>query len=319
MNNQDSFFQAPAVVKNAAYFRSRARAALKGRWPIAILVSILCTLLCGSFFDWISSRYQIKAPSTKEEIEVFTAMLRDIYQKLRDGSFRSVFIAYPALKIAAVATLVISGISSLWSVLVSPVITVGYRKFNLNLIDGNDRDLTVASLFRYFNGSYLKCVAVGLLNTLLSWACALPVWIASALGILLLIPAVASPVLCFALASILFCIGGIATVFLSFWVAFSYRFSYLILAEYPEIGAVDAMRNSRILMKGNKWRLFCLEFSFIGWYLLAACCTCGLGVLVVNPYCEVAETEFYSDLTRRDQAKETEFPSLDPNDYKDFI
>lgn len=319
MNNQDSFFQAPAVVKNAAYFRSRARAALKGRWPIAILVAFLATLLCGSFFSWISSRYQVNLPTNEAEAERFLEMLRDIYQKLKENDFRAVFDAYPVLSKAMLATAVISGISALWSILISPVITVGYRKFDLDLIDGNDQALTVSSLFRYFNRSYLKCVAVGLLNLLLSFVCALPVWVASALAALLLLPTIASPYLFLALGALLICLGFVATIFLTIWVTYSYRFSYQILAEYPQIGAIDAMRNSRTLMKGNKWRLFCLQISFIGWLLLSACCTCGLGMLVLNPYIAAAETEFYSDLTRRNEAKETEFPSLDPNDYKDSI
>jgi len=42
-----------------------------------------------------------------------------------------------------------------------------------------------------------------------------------------------------------------------------------ILVENPEMTAREAIRESKELMKGNKWRLFCLELSFIGWELLA--------------------------------------------------
>ena len=43
-----------------------------------------------------------------------------------------------------------------------------------------------------------------------------------------------------------------------------------ILAEHPEMTATEAITESRHIMDGNKWRLFCLGFSFIGWTLLCA-------------------------------------------------
>ena len=68
------------------------------------------------------------------------------------------------------------------------------------------------------------------------------------------------------------------------------------------------------LMKGNKWRYFCLQFSFTGWLLLS-CCTCGIGFLFVSPYMYAASTAFYNEVSGRDTAKEVEFPSLNPDDY----
>ena len=48
-------------------------------------------------------------------------------------------------------------------------------------------------------------------------------------------------------------------------------------------------------MKGNKWQLFCLDFSFIGWSLLSFCC-CGLGMLWVIPYQQLSHANFYENL-----------------------
>lgn len=52
----------------------------------------------------------------------------------------------------------------------------------------------------------------------------------------------------------------------------SYRYSMalFVLAEDPSIGINEAITVSKQMMKGNKWRLFCLGFSFIGWSLLAS-------------------------------------------------
>lgn len=41
-----------------------------------------------------------------------------------------------------------------------------------------------------------------------------------------------------------------------------------IMAEHPALTANEAITESRRIMDGNKWRLFCLDFSFIGWELL---------------------------------------------------
>jgi len=63
--------------------------------------------------------------------------------------------------------------------------------------------------------------------------------------------------------SLLFFIPGIIK-------ALSYSMAPYILAEKPELTANDAISESRRMMDGNKWRLFCLCFSFIGWALLCA-------------------------------------------------
>ena len=43
-----------------------------------------------------------------------------------------------------------------------------------------------------------------------------------------------------------------------------------IMSEHPSLTANEAITESRRIMDGNKWRLFCLDFSFIGWELLCA-------------------------------------------------
>jgi hypothetical protein len=45
-------------------------------------------------------------------------------------------------------------------------------------------------------------------------------------------------------------------------------------------------------MYGNKWKLFCLELSFIGWFILGLL-TAGIGMLWVMPYITTATAGFY--------------------------
>ena len=49
-----------------------------------------------------------------------------------------------------------------------------------------------------------------------------------------------------------------------------YSQAYYILADNPELGAIECLRKSRIMMIDNKGYLFGLRLSFIGWALLAA-------------------------------------------------
>jgi uncharacterized membrane protein len=52
---------------------------------------------------------------------------------------------------------------------------------------------------------------------------------------------------------------------------YRYRLAFYILADNPNISPPEALRLSKELMAGNKWKLFCLDLSFIGWALLASC------------------------------------------------
>ncbi|MDR2132787.1 MAG: DUF975 family protein [Clostridiales Family XIII bacterium] len=63
--------------------------------------------------------------------------------------------------------------------------------------------------------------------------------------------------------SLLFVIPGIIA-------SFAYSQAFLLLADNPRIGLRYALKESRALMIGNKWKLFCLGLSFFGWICLTA-------------------------------------------------
>lgn len=93
----------------------------------------------------------------------------------------------------------------------------------------------------------------------------------------------------------------------------SYRYAMVpyLMAEFPDLGVMDAMRESKRLMKGNKGRLFCLQLSFIGWCLLSAL-TLGVGLLWVNPYMQAAEAAFYMTVTGRQGVWRPNQPGISP-------
>ena len=77
--------------------------------------------------------------------------------------------------------------------------------------------------------------------------------------------------------------------------ALSYAQTFYLLADHSELGPLEAIRRSREMMDGFKWKLFCLGFRFVGWLLLAAF-TLGIGLLWIQPYMAVANAHFYDDI-----------------------
>lgn len=139
------------------------------------------------------------------------------------------------------------------------VISLGYAGFNLDLVDGRG-EAQIGTLFTYF--PHWKTAAIARIRQ----------------TILVL------------LWSLLFIIPGIMA-------AYSYAMTSYILAEHPDMLPGDAIARSRELMAGNRWRLFCLGFSFIGWDILSAM-TMGIGGLWLTPYKQAAIAAFYRDLCR---------------------
>lgn len=77
--------------------------------------------------------------------------------------------------------------------------------------------------------------------------------------------------------------------------AYSYAMTYYIAKDRPELSAEDCINESMKMMAGNKMRLFLLDLSFIGWFLLS-CITFGIGLLWLMPYVQTARAAFYEDL-----------------------
>lgn len=73
---------------------------------------------------------------------------------------------------------------------------------------------------------------------------------------------------------------------------YSYSMSYFILRDNPTISQEEARYRSIQIMRGNKWRLFCLDFSFIGWEILSLL-TFGIISFWVTPYRQTAYAHFY--------------------------
>ena len=202
-----------------------------------------------------------------------TTITPQLTAKLNAGDLSSITNSIPpqlvAVGTAAVLSLVaVSLVLGIALLIVGGAVELGYDLFNIHLFTTSDGH-SLSDLFSRFS---IFCRAL---------------WLRILTGLKVF------------LWMLLFIIPGIIA-------AYRYALAPYILAEHPEMTAREAINESKRLMKGNKWRLFCLGFSFIGWDLLA-CLTAGIGFVFLAPYKKAAITSFYMDLTRNDPTKADEF------------
>ncbi len=76
----------------------------------------------------------------------------------------------------------------------------------------------------------------------------------------------------------------------------SYSQTFFILSENPTMTAGDAIKASRDMMLGHRWKFFCLGWRFFGWIILSIC-TLGIGFIWLAPYMGLTFTKFYEDVS----------------------
>lgn len=82
--------------------------------------------------------------------------------------------------------------------------------------------------------------------------------------------------------------------------AYSYCFAPYISMDNDELTAEECINESMKLTNGYKMKLFLLDLSFIGWYLLCIV-TLGIAILWVVPYHEAARIALYEDIKAQQQ------------------
>lgn len=123
------------------------------------------------------------------------------------------------------------GLSSIYSLLVSGAFTFGITVYFLDLV--RERKSDIGQVFSGF-GYYFKTLLLFVLMSIF-----ILLW------------------------TLLFIIPGIIA-------AFRYSQAFYILADDPSKDIMQCLKESKELMKGNKTKYFCLQLSFIGWYLLVS-------------------------------------------------
>ena len=80
-----------------------------------------------------------------------------------------------------------------------------------------------------------------------------------------------------------------------------------ILAENPKIQRKKAFKLSKKMMKGNKWKTFILDLSFLGWELLSIFTFGLLNIFYINPYKVATTVELYEVLKKQIKSQKSEY------------
>ena len=164
-------------------------------------------------------------------------------------------------------------LSWIYSIFVGHTIWIGLTKYYLESVQ---RTPSVSHLFDFFRSSYGNVLKITFLYQL-----KIALWL-----------------LCFV-------VPGIIKIY-------EYRMVPFILAENPDMKSSEVFERSAQLTKNNKWNIFILELSFLGWILLGVLC-CGIGVVFVGPYVDMTMTHLYLHLKEvhgTDQAQLPPIPEL---------
>jgi uncharacterized membrane protein len=182
------------------------------------------------------------------------------------------------------------------SFVISGPILVGLHIFSLAIVRG--KELKTGQLFDAFpffvNGlvAYILVMILILLWTLLFLVPGI------ILGTLyFLTPSIMADV-SVSILVIIFIFAILCTLLLSvpgIMAAFSYSMTFFILADNMQLDGLEAIRRSKAMMNGHKWRLSCLIGRFTGWIILGVL-TLLIGFLWIGPYIMVSLAQFYEDI-----------------------
>ena len=244
---------------NRAALKRQVRQAMRSQRPHPMLITLLFTVIVNGGTQIIN---QILGFASG-----FNTLSNLYYQALLDYEDPLYAIQYVLLStsplqlaLALFAGVFISGIITfLWSSLMR----TGYAGFCLDMARG--RQPKTGTLFRAFPlwpGVLFTQFLAGLFRSL--WAVLLGV----GLGVIVMIAALLFVRLEVLLVPIL--LAAYTAFFLGYtWITLRYALVDYLIAD-QDLTGMDAIRESKRLMRGNTGRLFTMELSFIGWYLLEA-------------------------------------------------
>ncbi len=156
--------------------------------------------------------------------------------------------------ITGIAGVVMSFIPILFSIFVIAVLQVGLNRYFMEARAGK---APMSTLFSTFNTFYMNIVKVQFFVSLFIF-----LW-----SLLLVVPGIIK--------------------------SYEYRMVPYILSENPNISKDRAFFLSKQMTEGEKWNMFVLDLSFIGWNILGAL-ACGIGIYFVMPYYLATVAELYT-------------------------
>lgn len=174
---------------------------------------------------------------------------------------------------------------SLIMTLIAAIFSVGQISLYLNM--ASHQPYKVSNIFNGFRTHPDKAIIIQFLLFLISLGCVLPA------VILLIIYALTKISLLMIFLSLL----GVAGLIAAYIFMLQFSQSFYLMLDFPDYSAVELMKLSRRIMKGNCQRLFYIYVSFLPLYLLGLL-SLGIGFLFIVPYQQMTNVYFYLDLIR---------------------
>lgn len=169
-------------------------------------------------------------------------------------------------------------------ILIIYLFEAGQMKMFMNMVNGQSYEL--GDMIYVFTHHPLKFIGLYLILALLGFAVSIPTTILTVSSAATFFIPVMVVLL---IIVIIFQIA--ATVFITL----IYSQAMLILLDHPEYKVLQCLKQSRLMMRGNKGRLLYLWFSFLGMVLLAYGSFL-IGLFWVGPYISCTMINFYNDL-----------------------
>ena len=189
------------------------------------------------------------------------------------------------------------GITILLSIFVIDVIAAGEVYFYYKFYSGSEGDFT--TFFEGFrDGKYLHVVGGMLLMSvyIMLWTIAFSIigTVLISFGGGLLFVSNGVGVVCI-IFGIIFIIVAMVIAFIK---AYQYSMIPYLLIDRPDMTIKESFAMTKKMTDGNKWSLFVLDLSFIGWWLLSILTLFLLAIFYVAPYQSLASAGAYDYLKR---------------------
>ncbi len=192
---------------------------------------------------------------------------------------------------------------SLLTTLVSTLFVTGANKIVYDVTKGEKAEFM--NLFYCFSHNPLTVVCAELWILLYLLPAFAILFLGLGIGIFLIIM-IGSPAAVLAGAAVMI-IALIAYLIYVVILSLSVSMAFFMYYDDPSMKAHDLIKGSMAMMKGNKFRLFKLNLSYLGYYLLGFL-SCGLALLWINPNVTAAAAFLYRDLRSPEQVISADDP-----------
>lgn len=225
--------------------KQKARAALKDSWQTALMVALVASLP-----SLISQVVAILTQSSTAQT------LQAIVMSLQDNATVGDLLNLLEASSLSMTTYLPTAVLSLLSWLVSPFLTLGLLNYFFMLLRG-EKDAPISTAFSRTN-CFFKGIGLNLMTTLRTFLWMLPGMAAEVLALVLALRDETST-----LALVLMYAGAAAMLVLGIRAALHYAMATRVMAESPEKGVNQCIRESVAVMRRRKLLLVSLELSFI--------------------------------------------------------